>query len=326
MELDLQEPLLKKIRIGELEPGLRDEVLRLATEMEHEVTITSASRADVLLKLYRAERAKEKRSLKRLKKAEKLILAISTLHLDSTRRAAAQEAKKENKVRMPASAIEAALPLSAALRKAFESIGITDEKAISAVVESVGEMKAMERLDLVQGMKLDPELIKKVMPLKPLVLIELDDSFLQSIETLEAKKEMIDSWSKANTRMPPEEANYNKNPGVLWEEFHVIARILEARPPELPKVTEEKIKPKKAKVRYVSRPMKRTELFASLEELGFKFSRHRNEVVWEHENGGTLTTSYKDEYPSEVIGDILADLHRRFTITREQFAEARQRV
>ncbi|MDD5172338.1 MAG: hypothetical protein PHF60_04870 [Candidatus ainarchaeum sp.] len=278
MELDLREPLLKKIKIGELDPELRHEVLELATEMGHETTITSSSRADVLLRLYRAEKAKEKKSQKRLKKAEKLILAVSSLQFNRSQ-AVAREEEKKGKARIPGAAIEAMFPVNTAMKRLFESIGITDEKAIISVVEALGEEKTKERIELVQSMRLEEDLLKKVMPLRWTVLQEANDgAFLQSLERVEIKKDIIDAWAKANNRLPVEEANYNKNPGVLWEDFQTISRMLDIKPPEEPWIKPPETS-KREEIRYRGKPMDPEDFIKVVMSLGFAVIREAKHGV-----------------------------------------------
>jgi predicted RNA binding protein YcfA (HicA-like mRNA interferase family) len=274
MELDLQEPLLKRIKIGELAPELRHEVLQLAIEMGHEATITASSRADVLLKLYRTEKAKEKKSQKRLKKAEELILAVSSLQFDRSQQAVArEEEKKKGKARIPGGAIDAMFPVNTAMKRLFESIGITDEKAMISVLEALGDEKTKERIELVKMMQLEEGLVKRIMPLKWAVLQEPNDgAFLQTLERVEVKKEMIDAWAKANSRVPPEEANYNKNPGVLWEDFHTISRMLDIKPREEPWIKPPETS-KRAEMQYRGKPMDPEDFIKVVQQLGFSVIR-----------------------------------------------------
>ncbi len=80
MEIGEAGPLLKKLKVGMLEPELQLEVARIAAELGFEETVTSSSSLHFLYRLYRAEEAKERRSRKALKKAEDLILRLSSLH------------------------------------------------------------------------------------------------------------------------------------------------------------------------------------------------------------------------------------------------------
>ncbi|HIE55772.1 MAG TPA: hypothetical protein EYP90_11435, partial [Chromatiaceae bacterium] len=75
---------MRRIRLRELKPELREEVLVLAREMHYERTVKASSSLSFLFRLYQEEKAKKRRSRKLLKKAEHLILKVAGLHHDSS--------------------------------------------------------------------------------------------------------------------------------------------------------------------------------------------------------------------------------------------------
>jgi hypothetical protein len=82
LEPDIE--ILKRIKISELDPTLKQEVTELVQLMGHESAIRSSDSLDLMYTLYRAEKAKERKNRKVLKQAEDMIMRLSSLHYEST--------------------------------------------------------------------------------------------------------------------------------------------------------------------------------------------------------------------------------------------------
>ncbi|MEW6035099.1 MAG: hypothetical protein AB1529_00660 [Candidatus Micrarchaeota archaeon] len=232
MDVEALAPALRKMKVGELDPELRSEIATLARELGRGSAITASSSLHFLLKLYRAEKAKERGREKALKRAEELILRLSSLHHDIQKRES-ERRREERGRRIPFPAIRESVIVSGKLREMFGSIGITDEGVMGRAVELLGEERAGERVDMVKLMDIGPELTKRLFSEHPdTVLIPKEDDFVSELEAIEAKKGMIDSWREANGREPPMWADYDKTPGILVDTYEDITRLLNLEPPE----------------------------------------------------------------------------------------------
>ncbi len=220
------------MKVGELDPALQSEIAALARELGQDTAITASSSLHFLVKLYEAEKAKERGREKALKRAEELILRLSSLHHDIQKRES-ERRREERGRRIPFPTIQGSVIVSGKLREMFESIGITDEGVMGRAVELMGEEKAEERIGMVKLMDIGPELTKRLFAVHPeTILIPREDDFVSELEAIEAKKGMIDSWREANGREPPMWADYDKTPGILVDTYEDITRLLNLEPPE----------------------------------------------------------------------------------------------
>jgi hypothetical protein len=170
MVLERERTLLKRMKVRELEPALRDEVLELAKEMDYERTIKASSNLHFLYVLYQSEKKKRRKSREALKKAENLIMTIATLQ--HTERAILSEKKgKKKKRRMKRSTTDTQIVVSPKLLKAFRSIGIRDEAVVVRTVELLGEVEAKDRIDEILD-KLGSKAAKKTYGANPKLLQE----------------------------------------------------------------------------------------------------------------------------------------------------------
>ncbi len=228
-ELDIENigPQLKRIKISQLQPDLLEGVLELAEEHGYEITITSLSDVHFLFRIYQSEKIKQKKDLKRLKKAEDLILRLAgvySLHHDEERRK--EKERQDTDEKRPKArplALEEDMRVSRKMKELFESVGITDERDMQQGIGFLGEAKIEERISIAKKTTLGPELLKKVFGEHPEELWKIkDDAFLDQMNAMEAKKGIIDAWSGANNQAPPLWADYNQSPSVLLVDFEVI--------------------------------------------------------------------------------------------------------
>ncbi|MFN7991058.1 MAG: type II toxin-antitoxin system HicA family toxin [Candidatus Micrarchaeia archaeon] len=243
MDVEEHEPILRRMRLGALEPGLRREVVDVAIELGHESAITSDTKLHFLLKIYLSEKAREKGREESLRKAEDLIMRLSSLHYEAHRQE--MERRKSQRKSAPVRWSGSEIPISGRTKELLESIGITDEKAMAGIVEVIGDEKVAERVGLVHISDLGADLTKKLFSAKPeMMLTARDDDFIMAIETLETKRSMIDSALPA---APPVEPLYHRIPEVMFEDYHDLATLLDLKPPEQqpePAVLEEEKKQK----------------------------------------------------------------------------------
>lgn len=269
MEFEPKASLIRKVRLGQLEPELQKELLEFASEIGYESTVKTSGRLDFLWKFYQAEKVKERRSKKMLKKAENLILRLESLrHEAQSRELERQEREKgKERWRVPSAAVAVPITVSERMRKIFESIGIEDEKTMAAAIELLGEPRVETRVELIHASEVGGELAKKVFSSVPeRLLVADDDQFLADLSAAESKKEIIDSWGRERG-LPLSEAAYQKEPSLLFEEYHEIARLLELKTPEsLPTPAEEGPK-------YRGKPMEPDDFGKVVMALGFSFVR-----------------------------------------------------
>jgi len=256
-------PILKKIRVSMLEPQLQREITELVAEMGYETTITASSNLHFLFKIYQAEKAKEKRSVKALKKAEDMILRLSSLHYSITQREE-QRRKEERKKRIPLTLIEGGLSVSKRTRELLKSIGIEDEDVIIKAEGLFGEKKVGERVDLVLSTTLGGELVKNIFAQYPeTILIPREDDFISELDAMENKKSVLDGWANSGDAPLPSWADYNQTPGILIDTYEDITRQLKipipARAPE--KIEKEII--------YHGKPMHPDDFMKVVRAMGF---------------------------------------------------------
>ncbi len=286
MNLDSEGPLLKKMKINKIETDLHKEILEFVEEFGQERTVRSSSSLHFLYKIYQAEKIKEKRSKKRLKKAEELIMKLTSLHYEAQQRE--MERKKRENRESPFKWTGSAIPVSKRMKELFESIGITDEKAMEQIVELLGEKKVGERIDLVHASNLGEGLVKKLFRMKPEMLLAVkDDEFISMVETLERKKELIDIWGSARELIPSDTA-YIRIPEILFEEYHEISRILELKPIEREEPTE--VEEKRQKVRVT--PIHPDDFVKVLRRMGFEMKGTNPHRVFAHPDGRTALVQY----------------------------------
>lgn len=263
MEMGDYERLLKSIRVSMLEPGLLREITELADELGYETAIKSSSSLHFLLRLYRAEQAKEKRSAKALKKAEDIILRLQGLQHPVVQRENARRTEERRK-RFPLKLIEGGLSVSRKSRESLNSIGIEDEGVIIRADEMFGEKTIEERVGLVKASTLDLALLKKVFGTHPdIILIPHEDDLVAELDAIEGKKMVIDIWSTQAGKDLPVWADYNKTPGILVDTYEDISRQLSIPVPD------QAFSKEKKGAKYRGRPMDPSDFMKVVEELGF---------------------------------------------------------
>ncbi len=228
LDIETAGPMLKRIKIGQLDPELLTSVMELAEEHGYEVTITASSDLHFLFRIYQAERVKQKRNLKRLKKAENLILRLAglSLHHDAER---AQERSRREEKRPPFghATMEEDMRLSARLRELFSSIGITDEKEIRETVMFLGEAKAEERVRAAAASPIGPELVKALFAEQPEALrTPKDADYDYQIKAMDHKKGLIDAWAEESGETVPVWADYSRSPGALLVDYAELSKGL----------------------------------------------------------------------------------------------------
>ncbi len=313
MDLESQRKLLKRIKIGSLEPALQEEVFQLAREMEYESAIKSSSNLHFLFKIYQAETVKRRRSEKLLRKAEDLILRLATLHQGRIEREVKGKKKEKRKPRLPA---EVSITISKKMEELFRSIGISDEKVMVQTVEVLGEEATINRIDLIHLTRLGDEVVKKVFGIFPQVLLEpKEENFLLELDTLENKKAIIDGWLESHESLPSA-ADYSKRPDVLFEDYHKISGLL-----GIEEKSEEEEAPEE-EVKYRPKAMRNRDMWKVLEGLGYQLKRKKKEMTFEGPEGKTLTISnpHDGEYDPITIRRIIRDMG----IKPDEFEKARR--
>ncbi|MFN7991056.1 MAG: hypothetical protein U0R44_02755 [Candidatus Micrarchaeia archaeon] len=226
LDIETIGPELRRIKIGQLSPDLLEGVLELAQEHGYEITLTSLSDLHFLFRIYQAEKVKEKKSLKKLRKAEDLILRLAgmySLHHDAERRREERQKEDAERPRIRQFDIDEGMRIGKRMRELFESVGIADEKDMQQAVGLLGESKIEERVAIAKKTMLGDMLIRKVFSEHPeTIMITRDENFLDELNAMEAKKGIIDAWSGAKNQAPPMWADYNESPSVLLVQFEVI--------------------------------------------------------------------------------------------------------
>lgn len=318
MEIDGSESILKKLRLDQLEPSLRKEVLELALEMGQETTLVATSDLHFLFRVYQAEKAKDERSREMLRKAENLILKLSSLHHDIVRR---EEVRRRQEQRGTLGKIEEfGVPVGERAKALMESIGIKDQKVMEGAVALFGEEMIVNRVELVHSSKVEPELMKSIFSqYGSIFLIPKESDFAHEIEMIEFRKDTIDNWVAVNKKNPPLWADYKVTAGILLDDLHDISRQLSIAAQEEEKPAES-IKPKSVRIP----PMKKRDLHLTLGELGYNFKRKEKELIFERSDGFILTISdpHNGEYSPETIKKIINDMG----IYPAEFEEARKRA
>jgi predicted RNA binding protein YcfA (HicA-like mRNA interferase family) len=306
MDLAGSATLLRKIRISQLEPGLRDEVLEFAGEMGYEGTLNASSRLHILLEIYNAEKAKEKKSKRMLRKAENLIMKLAGLHYATTvmegRRPEAR--KKERPFGKVPEAME--LFISTRMRALFGSIGISDERVMAQALGLLGEKKIEERATLILASNIGQELSKKLFSMRPVMLLEPDDGkFLGTLADLETKKDIVDTWARTREISMP----YGNSPQILLMDYPQLTQALGLLGGRKEEVSGPPIG-KKEELKYRPVPMKFRDMLKVLEEYGFHVKSLKNEAVLVHESGRILTVSnpHAGEYTPATVRAIIHDL------------------
>lgn len=287
MDLDLEPNLFRKIRITQLEPELQKEILEFAGLIGHETTVKTSGRLEFLYKFYQAEKAKEKRSRRMLRKAERLILKLESLRHETQRRDLGKQEKDRGREIWRGPSTAAALPIAVSkrMRMIFQSIGIEDERFMAAAIELLGEQKIETRVELVCATTLGGDLVKKAFSALPeRLLVPDDDQFLSELSAAETKKEIMDAWAKERG-IPISEAPYNTTPALLFEKYHELQQMLELQTAQ-PAAREES----EEKAKYRPKPMHPDDLVTVLVKgFGFMISRERKERVLTHPDGRVLS-------------------------------------
>lgn len=324
MELRDTEALLKRMKLRQLEPALQREILEFAEQMGYETTITASSNLHFLLKLYKAEMAKEKKSRKALKKAEELILRLSSLHYDIIRREG-ERRKEELKRKIPFTGIRGGAPISEKTRRALESIGITDEAVMEQAVELFGDAKIDERVGLVNSTNLGDKVIKKVFGTHPeTILIPNDGDFVSELDAMEIKKAIIDDWSEARGLPPPPWADYLQTPGILLDSYHDISRLLGLKVSEekdaMPEESEEK-----RKVNYTGKPMVPADFIKVVIELGFEVTREsKHGILLRNASGVVMCVQKAHRKQEELNPSTIKKKLREAKIDLDEFERTRR--
>ncbi len=270
---------LRKIRFGAIDPELRDEVREVAAQLGYESAIRAESDLHFLLKLYEAEKAKEKGRKDALKKAEELILRLSSLHHEAYVKE--MERKRSQKKEKPFRWGDAAgMPISKKALDLFASIGITNERTMAHVLDFLGERKLEDRVDLILSSALPESVVKGLFGHRPELLLKAEDSdFIAEIETMEAKKGIVDN---RYAQLGMAEPVYIVYPEILAESYHEVARIMQLEPAERaePAPADEE---KKRKLRV--NPIHPDDFIKVLRGLGFELKSSGPHRVLSHPDG-----------------------------------------
>jgi len=273
--------------------------------MGYEGTVDASSRLHILLDIYNAEKAKEKRSKRMLRKAESLIMKLAGLHYGAVMEARRPQAqKKERPFGKAAETME--MFISQRMKSLFGYIGIHDEKVMAQAISLLGEKKVEERVTLILASNIGAELAKKIFPMQPRMLLEPDDGrFLATIGDLETKKDIADTWARARESQAP----YRAAPQILLGDYAQLSQALGM----LGAIKEETAGPatgKKEELKYRPVPMRFRDMLKVLGEFGYHVKSMKNEVVLEREGGGILVVSNPGagEYSPATVRAIIHDL------------------
>lgn len=351
MDLAESAALLRKIRINQLEPDLRNEVLEFAGEMGYEGTVNASSRLHILLDIYNAEKAKEKKSKRMLRKAENLIMKLAGLHYAAAameaRRAAAQ--KKERPFGKAAETME--LFISPRMKSLFESIGIRDERVMQKAVGLYGEHNVEGRIGLVQDSTLGRALVQKLFGMKPDIMLENDAAFVLKLDVMEGSKSLIDKWCRLH-KVPIEKAVYQTMPQEIFRslrslgEVYEIVKLEEARQREAAEKAAEREAaariaargPEKRKapvltdedrrkpVNYRPQTLRKQELDMVLNGFGFHYvTDEGGERKFRNAEGEDLIVSHRQhEYEKELVGKIIGE--KGLKTTPEEFERVKRKL
>ncbi|NYZ77059.1 hypothetical protein H0O02_01965 [Candidatus Micrarchaeota archaeon] len=314
---------LKKMRVGELDRELQENVLAVANELGYESAVRTTSNLAFLWELYNSERVKQKRSRTKLKKAENLILKLASLDYGRVREEARREERKAGEKR-PFSAVvpplRAVTGISERLRKIFESIGLSDEKVMEKAVESLGEKEIEERAELALSSRLGEKTVKALFSSSPKLILEQD--FWFRIETIEQKKEMLD-WESKRKTLPPE-LDYRSSPAALLKDYEEIAHLLELKPA----ATVYQLELEKPKVRYRSKSMDPRDFVKAIKELGFEFVREaKHGWLYAHSITNAIMSIQRPHISQfELNGSTIKKKLVEAGINLDEFEEVRMRL
>jgi hypothetical protein len=322
MELEAGAEVLRRMRVRQLEPELMKEVLEFAGETGYEGTLKASSRLNILLDIYNAEKAKEKRSRKMLKKAEKLIMKLASLTYTAEVAERRRREEKSGERRQFPRAAQMEITLSERIRKLFGSVGIKDENAMARAVELHGDKGVEDRVELLLASTLGQPLVQTLFGMKPAMFLEPDDRFVASLSDMETKKEIVDRWADARGTAPGRRP-YDSLPEILFEDYPRLNQIL-----GLARKEESEPAPamagEGAVAAYQPKPMRTRDMLAVLAAAGYIRARKTGEITLTRADGRTLTISdpHDGEYSKATVRRIIRDAG----MTPGEFEAARQRA
>jgi len=323
MEMGDKENDLRKLKLEQLEPALRREILEFAATMGYEATITSSSSMHFVFELYQAERAKEKKSRESLEKAEDLILRLSSLHHDIIKRED-ERRRDERKKKLPPSLPSRGgpLPVSKKTRDLLGSIGIEDEGVIEQAVGLFGDAKVEERVELAKASNLGEELLKKVFGAHPeTILIPKEDDFASELDSMEIKRAIIDDWAEAREILPPPWADYERTPGILLDTYHDISRLLAL---EVPEEVEE---PAESGIRYMGKPMDPDDFLKVALAMGFEIAREaKHGTLLKNADGDIMCVQKGHRKQQELNASTIKKKLNEARVDLDRFEEKRREM
>ncbi len=295
LDIETIGPRLKRIKVSQLAPDLLTSVMELAEEHGYEVTITASSDLHFLFKIYQAEKVKQKRDLKKLKKAENLILRLAglySLHHESEK-AQERSRREEKKPSFGRAPIEEEMRISRKMLELFASIGVTDEKEVQETIGFLGEAKATERVLAARGSGVGEDIVKAVFSENPETLrIPKDRDFDSRVKAIGHKKGIIDAWKEETDSEPPVWADYQQSPGALLVDYGELCKGLGLGGKGAGSLGE------------------------AISELGFSFAEKAGALIVEGSDGTISTIS--DPKSGEFAPDPLRRILRRAKILRER--------
>jgi len=269
VNLDIE--VLKKVKIRQLDPIIQNEAIEVAKDLGLERSIRANSTLHFLYQNCCKQEAKEKKSKERLERAKNIILSIGALseavaHRETKRRK--QEQKRKRTFRL----VDSDLKASKKTIELLKSIGIEDEKVAGRAEAMFGIESVESRVELILDyLDLDKGTKKKLFERWPeTFLIPDEGDFLSELDSIVTKKNLIITWSKTNKKGIPPWADFREFPGILLDEYHDIARLLDIEDQN----HEEKIK--KKEIKYKGKPMYPNDFMKVVEALGFEKVREAN--------------------------------------------------
>jgi predicted RNA binding protein YcfA (HicA-like mRNA interferase family) len=320
MDLGQNAGILKKIKFGSLEPALQGEIIELADSIGYETTITAESDLGFLLRIYNAERAKEKRSAAMLKKAEELIMRLSSLHFQA--HAHEMERKRKEKKTAAVQWKGGEITVSARAKELLESVGISDERVMERIVEFLGEKGVEGRVEAIHATNLGDGLVKKLFAHHPELLLKGNErEFISQMEMMEVKKEIVDNRYR---EIGQTEQIYIRYPEILLEDFHEISRIMSIEPPPEARMPAALAEQKKGKT-IVAR-MDPDDFIKVLRRMGFELKTNGPHRVLSHPDGKMAVVQSGHGRASEFGPGLIRMKLREIGIRVEEFERVRKEV
>ncbi len=227
MNLKHLRPNLEGLKVSKLTSSLLDELLDLSEDVGYDKTIYYSGDLGFILDIY--ELTKKSKDQRLLKKAENMILSLSSLTHDKggkkRRKRSKETAKSFKSISFDSESDMLGIPLNQKIVDVFHSIGIENKAMMRIAVGLLGENKIKDYSEYLLSSELGENLVKAYMKVNPEAILQpSEDLFLLDITTLEKKKQIFDFY-KENLDLP-DKLEYEKNPQILQLDLKEIIEAL----------------------------------------------------------------------------------------------------